>query len=98
MMVNTNSEWFEFTVGVTKLYPITFLFNLFFERMMIDVLGSEDGGQYGGALVSNFSFDDDIHLVANSEVELVELTRRLEETLEQYEMKINDEKNKVMMT
>ena len=64
----STGEWFRTTVGVWQgCLPSPTLFNIFQERIMCEALDDHEGSvSFGGRLITNFRFADDI--VVNAEV------------------------------
>ena len=74
------------------------LFNIYAEAMMIEAMeGIEEGIRVGGKLIYDARFVDDQGMVANTETRLQKIIDNLHRTAEQYGMRINIEKTKVMM-
>lgn len=73
------------------------LFNIYAEAMMIEAMeGLEEGIKVGGKLLQDIRFADDQGMVASSESGLQKIMDRLSATAEEYGMKINIKKTKVM--
>ena len=78
-----------------SLSPV--LFNIYAEAMMIEaLLELEEGVRVGGRMVKSIRFADDKAIVCNSEAGLQEMVNSLNRTAEEYGMKINESKTKVM--
>ena len=74
------------------------LFNICAEAMMMEAMeGIEEGIRVGGKLISDVRFADDQGMVANTETGLQKIMDNLHRTAEQYGMRINIKKTKVMM-
>ena len=74
------------------------LFNIYSEVIMRRTLENWNGGvKIGGQRFSNLRFADDTLLIASSPEELLELIRRLEAVSQDYGLKINATKTKVMI-
>ena len=74
------------------------LFNIYAEAMMIEAMeGIEEGIRVGGKLINDVRFADDQGMVANTETGLQKIMDNLHRTAEQYGMRINIKKTKVMM-
>ena len=66
---------------------------------MHDALENFTGGiKCAGLIINNLKFADDIDLMTNSSEELVDITRKLDETSQKYGMEISAEKSKVMIS
>ena len=75
------------------------LFTVYAEAMMTEAMERvEEGIKVGGKLLNDVRFADDQGMVAGSERGLQENMDRLHVTAEQYKMKINIKKTKVMKT
>jgi hypothetical protein len=73
------------------------LFTVYAEAMMAEAMeGVKEGIKVGGKLLNDVRFADDQGMVAGSERKLQEIIYRLNVTSEQYGMKINAKKTKVM--
>ena len=90
-------EKFHTSVGVRQgclLSPV--LFNLFLETIMLDALEDyEPTVSINGRKICNLRFADDIDLIGKNEVELQDLTTRLEKSASRYGMEISNEKSKI---
>jgi hypothetical protein len=73
------------------------LFTVYAEAMMAEAMeGVQEGIKVGGKLLNDVRFADDLGVVAGSERGLQKIWDRLNVTAEQYGMKINVKKTKVM--
>ena len=91
-------DWFRTTVGVRQgcLLSST-LFNIFLERIMIDVLEDHEGTvSIGGRIITILRFADDIDGLAGEGEELVKLVERLDKASTAYGIEISAEKTKLM--
>ena len=95
---STIGNWFRTTVGVRQgclLSPT--LFDIFLERIMIDVLEDREGTvSIGGRAINNFRFADDIDGLAGEEEELANLVKHLDKASTAYSMEISAKKTKLM--
>ena len=68
-MNGSMEEWFSITVGVkAKMFSVTTLFHIFFERIMSDAQAEHDGRvSIGGRNVTNLRFADDIDALAEKD-------------------------------
>jgi hypothetical protein len=92
------SPWFRVKKGVRQgcnLSPC--LFNILAEQVMRKALEGFTGGfRIGGKTINNLRYADDIVLLTTSPEELQELVDRIERSANEYSMKINAAKTKVM--
>ena len=73
------------------------LFNIYGEMLIQEALQYQRSGiVIGGRTVKSVRFADDTVLLANSECELQEMLSSLNDVVEDYGMKINEKKTKVM--
>ena len=73
------------------------LFNLYAEELVRKALeGSTDGVLVGGKLIQALRFADDQAMVSDTKIGLQRIMDRLVETAEEYDMKLNTKKTKVM--
>ena len=73
------------------------LFTLYAEAMMIEAMeGMDEGIKVGGKLLQDVRFADDQGMVEDTENGLQKIMERLSATAEEYGMKINIKKTKVM--
>ena len=78
-----------------SLSPI--LFSIYAEAMMKEAMEDiSDGVVIGGKVITDVRFADDQAMVSNTEQGLQNIVRKLDETAEKYDMKINIQKTKVM--
>lgn len=84
--------------GVRQGCPLSpVLFNIYGEMSIQEALQDQRGGiVIGGRTVKSVRFADDTVLLANSECELQEMLSSLNDVVEDYGMKINEKKTKVM--
>ena len=74
------------------------LFNIYAKAMIIEAMeGIEEGIRVGGKLINDVRFADDQGMVANTETGLQKIMDNLHRTAEQYGMRINIKKTKVIM-
>ena len=85
--------------GVTQGCPISpLLFSIDAEVMMIEALEDmEEGVPVGGQLVSDVRLADDQGMVAGTEIGLQRLMNKLNDTAENFGMKIYIQKTKTMV-
>ena len=94
----STGEWFRTTVGVRQgcLLSST-LFNIFLERIMCETLvDHKNSVSFGGRLITNFRFADDIVANAEEEEEAGVLVDRPDTTTTRYKREIGPDKTKVM--
>jgi hypothetical protein len=72
------------------------LFNIYLDEILREALEGQGGVNVGGRQISYIAFADDKALLAENERELQEMLRRVNNTLQEYGMKINVNKTKVM--
>ena len=84
-------RFFRTVVGVRQGCPLSpILFNIFLEKIMqLSLENFQSGVSIGGRNICNLWFADDIDLIAASEEELQEVTKRLETTVRKFGMEIN---------
>src|SRR6266536_4337737 len=84
--------------GVRQGCPLSpMLYNIYIQELITEALeNSEDGVKVGGTLVNAVRFADDQAMVANSNAGLQRIMHSLNNTSEEYGMKINIKKTKVM--
>ena len=74
------------------------LFSIYAEMMMIEAMKKvEDGVKVGGEILKDLRFADDQAIIANSEDGLQRQMNSLVETWNDYDMKINIKKTKIML-
>ena len=98
VLLNNNvSNYLRTTVGVRQdclLSPI--LFNLYLENITRETLHNfKSTISFGGLIISNLRFADNIDLMGGNNGELQELTDRLSNSVREYGMEISSEKSKV---
>ena len=90
-------HWLHTTVRVRQgclLSPT--LFSIFLEKIMTDALENHEGTvKFGGRIITNLRFADDIDVLAGKEEELENLVKKVE-TATAYGMEISPEKTKIM--
>jgi hypothetical protein len=92
------SSSFETKVGVKQgdtLSPL--LFNIFINGIVQKVKEDGDGGGLGGLRVPVLLFADDMVLIADGEVELERMVRKVKEYCEEWRLEVNVNKTKVMV-
>ena len=73
------------------------LFNIYAEAMMTEAMeGIEEGIKVGGKLIQDVRFADDQGMIASTEKGLQKIMDKLNATAENFGMKINTKKTKVM--
>ena len=73
------------------------LFNIYAEAMMTEAMeGIEEGNKVGGKLIQDVRFADDQGMIASTENGLQKIMDKLNATAENFGMKINTKKTKVM--
>ena len=72
------------------------LFNLYTEKIFRHIINMK-GVNMGGTNYNNLRYADDTALLAGNEMELTELTSKINEVGKQFAMKINIKKNKTMV-
>ena len=82
--------------GVRQGCPISpLLFSIYSEVMMIEALENvEEGVPVGGQLVSDIRFADDQSMVVGTEMGLQSLMNKLNDTVKNFGVKINVQKQK----
>ena len=100
-VVKINGEYtrrFKVRRGVRQgciLSPI--LYNIYSEFMMQDVLSPEIGVKINGQTISSIRYADDTALIAENEQDLQEVMSKLQFLGDEYGLKINKTKTKVMV-
>ena len=99
LLNNKVSDYFRTTVGVRQGCLLsTILFNLYVENIMGETLHNfKSTISFGGRIISNLRFADDIDLMGGSNDELQELTDRFSNSARKYGMEFSSEKSKVMV-
>lgn len=96
---NTCSDRFKLGAGVRQgcvLSPL--LFNIYSEHIMRTVFDDWDGGiAVGGRKINNLRYADDTLILAASHRELEEIMQKLNNVSQQYGLKINAKKTKVLI-
>ena len=84
--------------GVRQGCPLSpVLFNIYGEMLIQEALQDQRGGiVISGRTVKSVRFTDDTVLLANSECELQQMLSSLNDVVEDYGMRINKKKTKVM--
>ena len=93
---STQTEWIRLGRGVRQgccMSPT--LFNMYEEEMINEFIGKE-GSSIGGRRISCVRFADDMVLFEESKGKMQRMIDRLQEKCNEYEMKINVRKTKVM--
>ena len=83
---------------MSRLYIVTFLFNLYAEYIMWSARLEEvqAGIKIAGRNINNLGYADDITLMAESEEELKSLLMKVKEESEKVGLKLNIQKTKIM--
>ena len=83
---------------MSRLYIVTFLFNLYAEYIMWSARLEEvqAGIKIAGRNINNLGYADDITLMAESEEELKSLLMKVKEESEKVGLKLNIKKTKIM--
>ena len=83
---------------MSRLYIVTFLFNLYAEYMMRNASLDETqaGIKIAGRNINNFRYADDTTLMVKSEKELNSLLMKVKEENEKAGLKLNIQKTKIM--
>jgi len=97
-VAGTLSEWFCIKKGVrTGCNVSPCLFNILAEALMRKALdGYNTGFRFGGKIINNLRYADDIVLLATSPKELQQQMIRVEQAGTEFNMHINAIKTKVM--
>jgi retron-type reverse transcriptase len=91
------TEWVKVGRGVRQgccMSPT--LFNMYEEEMLNEWFEEQEGSNMGGRKISCVRFADDMVIIEENEEKLQEMIARLEEKCEEYGMKVNVKKTKVL--